>query len=225
MPKILIVEDDARCRSRCATASSSKGIASPWREDGRRGLRLRPRRSADLIMLDVMLPKMSGTRRVPHGSASEKQSADHHAHGPRAGDRQGRRPQDGRGRLRHEAVQLHGADRARRGGAAPDDRGLAMDLTRSGTSRSTSGCCGRRRGNTRSTSRRSSSRSSSSSSSDVSRSSPATRCSTQSRGMRSTSLTRTVDTHIAKLRKKLEEDSRRAALHRHDLRLGVQFLG
>ena len=86
--------------------------------DGEEGLRLATRGDHDLIILDVMLPKMSGLDVCKELRAQRQQHADHHAHRARPGDRQGRRPQARRGRLRDQAVQLHGAAGARRGRAA-----------------------------------------------------------------------------------------------------------
>ncbi|HKN48025.1 MAG TPA: response regulator transcription factor [Candidatus Polarisedimenticolia bacterium] len=60
MPKILIVEDDASMAAALKDGFESERFTVVLAQDGAAGLRLANEAQPDLILLDVMLPKMSG---------------------------------------------------------------------------------------------------------------------------------------------------------------------
>lgn len=59
-PKILIVEDDPFLSSMYTTKLEKSGYETVACEDGARGLELVESEKPDLILLDILLPKMSG---------------------------------------------------------------------------------------------------------------------------------------------------------------------
>ncbi len=60
MPKVLVVEDDAAMGAALKDGFEYEGYAVILARDGASGLRLAAETRPDLIILDVMLPKMSG---------------------------------------------------------------------------------------------------------------------------------------------------------------------
>jgi CheY-like chemotaxis protein len=58
--RILIVEDDAFLRRACATALERRGYAVQVAGDGEEGLRLVEAHPPDLVLLDLLMPKMGG---------------------------------------------------------------------------------------------------------------------------------------------------------------------
>ena len=60
MSKILVVEDDATVRETLALNLGQEGYAVATAEDGEAGLNLARSESPDLVVLDVMLPKLDG---------------------------------------------------------------------------------------------------------------------------------------------------------------------
>jgi two-component system alkaline phosphatase synthesis response regulator PhoP len=60
MPKVLIVEDDESMGAALKDGFSYEGYEVVFAGDGAEGLRLAIERAPDLVILDVMLPKMSG---------------------------------------------------------------------------------------------------------------------------------------------------------------------
>jgi two-component system alkaline phosphatase synthesis response regulator PhoP len=60
MPKVLIVEDDESMGTALRDGFSYEGYEVAFAADGAAGLQMAKERSPDLIILDVMLPKMSG---------------------------------------------------------------------------------------------------------------------------------------------------------------------
>src|SRR5580765_2235217 len=60
MPKVLIVEDDEAMGAALKDGFSYEGYEVEFATDGAEGLRLATERGPDLVILDVMLPKMSG---------------------------------------------------------------------------------------------------------------------------------------------------------------------
>ena len=107
--------DRARPRGR----SDARGIAVEVVQDGAAAAKRARETTFDLIVLDVMLPGKDGFEVVPRAAPRRRPYADHHAHGARAGGREGARARPRRRRLRHEAVRPSRAARADRGAAAP----------------------------------------------------------------------------------------------------------
>jgi len=60
MPKVLIVEDDEAMSAALRDGFEYEGYAVTVARDGARGLQLATEAAPDIIILDVMLPKMSG---------------------------------------------------------------------------------------------------------------------------------------------------------------------
>ena len=60
MPKVLIVEDDESMAVALRDGFECEGYATALARDGVAGLRMAVEESPDLVVLDVMLPKMSG---------------------------------------------------------------------------------------------------------------------------------------------------------------------
>jgi len=60
MPKVLIVEDDESMGTALRDGFSYEGYEVAFATDGAAGLRMAEEQSPDLVILDVMLPKMSG---------------------------------------------------------------------------------------------------------------------------------------------------------------------
>lgn len=58
--KILIVEDDSFLLSMYATKFEVEGFEVIMAEDGEKGLRLAKKELPDMILLDILLPKMNG---------------------------------------------------------------------------------------------------------------------------------------------------------------------
>ncbi|MFI5351013.1 MAG: response regulator transcription factor [Elusimicrobiota bacterium] len=61
MPRVLIVEDELDIAENIAALLSAKGHRPMICSDGAEALRLARKELPDLILLDVMLPRMSGT--------------------------------------------------------------------------------------------------------------------------------------------------------------------
>jgi DNA-binding response OmpR family regulator len=57
---VLIIDDDAPIRSLLATALKARGIRSEQAEDGAQAAELLRRRRFDVVVLDLMMPKVSG---------------------------------------------------------------------------------------------------------------------------------------------------------------------
>jgi DNA-binding response OmpR family regulator len=58
--KILIVEDDSFLLNMYATKFEMEGFEVVMAEDGEKGLRLAKKEMPDMILLDILLPKMNG---------------------------------------------------------------------------------------------------------------------------------------------------------------------
>jgi DNA-binding response OmpR family regulator len=58
--RILIAEDDANIRVGLAATLESEGYAVTSASDGAQALRLFPQAKFDLVVLDVMMPRVSG---------------------------------------------------------------------------------------------------------------------------------------------------------------------
>ena len=116
--KVLIVEDEPAVRDALDYSLRGEGFDVDAAPDGEAGLRAAHARDYDVVILDLMLPKMSGTevcRRLRSESAvpiimlTAKGAELDRVLGPR----------DRRRRLRDEAVLDGGADRADQGDSAP----------------------------------------------------------------------------------------------------------
>ncbi len=78
MPKLLLVEDEAGLRLTLSDRLASEGYAVETASDGQSGFERAARGGYDLVVLDVMLPRMNGfdvcreLRRsiCPHASSS-----------------------------------------------------------------------------------------------------------------------------------------------------------
>lgn len=61
--KILVVEDDRSIiYSLINKFNLSKGLKALWAEDGKKGLSMAIKEKPDLILLDIILPKMDGVK-------------------------------------------------------------------------------------------------------------------------------------------------------------------
>lgn len=71
MAKILIVEDEEPIRELIKLHLSMAGYETFEAEDGAEGLRLIREKELDLIVLDVMLPRLNGYELLPHISSKD----------------------------------------------------------------------------------------------------------------------------------------------------------
>ena len=101
---ILVVDDEPTLRETLVDALEADGFRVVAAADGREALtRFRAERP-DLVLLDLMLPELSGHRGLPdHPRRVGRPDRDAHGQGLRAG--QGRRARARRRRLRDQAVQ------------------------------------------------------------------------------------------------------------------------
>jgi CheY-like chemotaxis protein len=60
--RILLAEDDRFLRRACATALSRRGFLVVVAEDGEQAMQLAAAERPDLILLDLLMPKMSGVQ-------------------------------------------------------------------------------------------------------------------------------------------------------------------
>jgi CheY-like chemotaxis protein len=60
MKRILVVEDDRFLRRACETSLRQRGYAVSSAGDGEEGLRLARGEPPDLVLLDLLMPKMTG---------------------------------------------------------------------------------------------------------------------------------------------------------------------
>lgn len=60
MAKILIVEDDAALREALVTTFTTEGFEASGASDGQEGLKQVAEKKPDLILLDIVMPKMDG---------------------------------------------------------------------------------------------------------------------------------------------------------------------
>ena len=92
---------------------------STWPTTGPRRWKSSPAVQPDLVLLDVMLPRVSGIDVCRTIRAAGRSNADHHGHGEDERDRHGGRPRSWRRRLRQQAVPFAGASGPHAGRAAP----------------------------------------------------------------------------------------------------------
>jgi CheY-like chemotaxis protein len=60
MARILIIDDQPQIRDNCREALEDAGHTVTVAEDGQEGLRLYEQKSADLVVLDLYMPKLDG---------------------------------------------------------------------------------------------------------------------------------------------------------------------
>jgi len=70
VPKILVVDDEKRIRESCHTVLTNEGYTVSCAESGRSGLETINREYFDIILLDLMMPEMSGLDVLPEIKAN-----------------------------------------------------------------------------------------------------------------------------------------------------------
>jgi PAS domain S-box-containing protein len=65
IPKILVVDDERRIRESCHTVLTGQGYTVASAESGSQGLEMIGREHFDIILLDLMMPQMSGLDALP----------------------------------------------------------------------------------------------------------------------------------------------------------------
>lgn len=100
--RILLVEDEVKLSRFVELELVHEGYQVDKAFDGRTGLDMAQTQPYDLLLLDVMLPGLSGPGAAAPG-AQEQPDPRHPAHRPGRGGRQGHRAGHGRGRLRNQA--------------------------------------------------------------------------------------------------------------------------
>ena len=118
MTRILVVEDEISYSDPLSYLLRKEGYEVAVAETGPAALEEFDRAGADLVLLDLMLPGLGGAD-VCRAAAPALERAGDHAHRQGQRDRQGGRPRDRRGRLRHQAVLLTRAACPDQGRAAP----------------------------------------------------------------------------------------------------------
>ncbi len=106
---ILIVEDEKNIVDILSFNLGREGYATLEAYDGEAGLQLALEQDPDLILLDLMLPKMNGFDVCRPIREAGPGHPDHHAHRPGGGDRQGPGTGAGGRRLYHQALLHAGA--------------------------------------------------------------------------------------------------------------------
>ena len=120
-PKILVIEDERSLVEVLSCNLEREGFEVLAAYDGQEGLRQAQFKLPDLIVLDLMLPLKPGLevcRELQQGHADAR-DPDHHGDGQGRGVRRAGRVRDRGRRLRHQAVQHEGPDRADQERAAP----------------------------------------------------------------------------------------------------------
>ena len=115
--RVLVVDDDAPIRLLCRVNLEAEGMEVMEAADGADGLEQARSAQPDVVLLDVMLPKLDGWRVAEAllEDPDDRRDPDRLPDGARRAARPGARPRARRHRLHHEAVQ---PGRARR----PDPR-------------------------------------------------------------------------------------------------------
>ena len=114
---LLFIEDDDQIRLALTMALEDEGYQVREAPDGASGLAAFAEREADLVLLDLRLPDMSGFD-VCRALRAREHRADHHHHGPDRHLRPGRRARGGGRRLHHQAGRPQGAGGPDPGAAA-----------------------------------------------------------------------------------------------------------
>ena len=70
IPKILVVDDEMRIREGCRDVLTQEGFEVASAESGQKGLDMIAREHFDIILLDLMMPEMSGLEVLPEVKAS-----------------------------------------------------------------------------------------------------------------------------------------------------------
>ena len=210
MPRILIVDDEPEMVRGLEDNLRFEGYQTLSATDGRRGLALALSEAPDLAPARHHDAGHERLGRVPRAARQGPRHPGHHADGARRGGRPGPGARVGRRRLRHQAVR---PARAPGAGFAPCCGGPGRGRSSRSSPSATCGfACAAARLSARGGRSGSPARSSTSCatwSSIAARSSRAIVCSTRSGATSSFPTTRTVDTHILRLRQKFEDDPER----------------
>ena len=143
-PRILLVDDEQPIQTLLSFPLQRDGYEVVQASDGREALARFSEQQFDLVVLDLMLPRMDGLEVCKRLRGQGLDRADHHAHGQVGGDRQGARARARRRRLHHQAVLDARVPLAREGRAAARRHGPARRPTTSSRSRSAA-CASTRR--------------------------------------------------------------------------------
>ncbi len=130
-PLILVVDDEQSYRDALRVALEREGFRVETAADGAEAVEKFDAYKPALVLLDVMLPRISGRRRVPR-AAHPLAGADHHGDRAHRRDRRGGGPRGRRRRLRDQAVPAAraGGPGTRRVAAGPErgrDASVAAD--------------------------------------------------------------------------------------------------
>ena len=117
--RLLIVEDEVRLASALQRGLAAEGFTVDLAHTGPDGLHMAQESTYDAVILDIMLPELSGYRIIEQLRGSRELGADPDAHGQGRRVRRGRRPRPRRRRLPDQAVLLRRAAGAHPGPAAP----------------------------------------------------------------------------------------------------------
>ena len=111
MRKVLVLEDEDNIRSFVVINLKRAGYETIEAATGEEALeQLKRNPDIKVALLDVMLPGIDGFEVCRRIRGQQFQDRHHHAHRPHAGDGQGDRPDDRRGRLCDQALLSGGAD-------------------------------------------------------------------------------------------------------------------
>ena len=120
--KILVVDDEEAILLGVGDLLASEGYRVVTARDGKEALERCAAERPDLVLLDVMMPEMSGYDVCRAIRRTDPRDPRDDAHRQGRGGGQGGRPRAGRRRLRGEAVRHGRADGPRARGAAPGAR-------------------------------------------------------------------------------------------------------
>ena len=109
VPRVLTVEDEPDLRLILQDNLEFEGYEVLSAATGEEGLDIAMAKQPDLVLLDLLLPRMSGYEVCRRLRAEQLDDADHHAHGAQRRDGPRHRPRARRRRLRRQAVRREGA--------------------------------------------------------------------------------------------------------------------